>query len=100
MQFAPNDSYSRTYLDFDTPAQAMEGLVQVYEQRLEQSTDGGKVNYEMRDIVMFIDNLADLSCMVFDETQKIYLPYGKDWIKSRIYGYLKQYATKDESFAN
>ena len=49
---------------------------------------------------MFIDNLADLSCMVFDETQKIYLPYGKDWIKSRIYGYLKQYATKDESFAN
>ena len=53
----------------------------------------------MRDLVMFIDNLADLSILVFNDTQKVYLAHDKHWIKSRLYGYLKQYASKDESYA-
>ena len=53
--------------------------------------------YVMTDLVQFIDNLADLSCLIFDEAQKIYIPYGKDWIKSRLFMYLKRYATKKES---
>ena len=68
IQFTENDHYTRTYLDFDTVLQAMEGLVQAYEQRLEAQSNGDKVSYEMRDLVLFIDNLADLQCMVYDET--------------------------------
>jgi hypothetical protein len=51
----------------------------------------------MTDLVQFVDNLADLSCLIFDEAQKIYIPYGKDWIKSRLFMYLKRYAVKKES---
>jgi hypothetical protein len=51
----------------------------------------------MTDLVQFVDNLADLSCLIFDEAQKIYIPYGKDWIKSRLFMYLKRYAVKKEA---
>ena len=52
----------------------------------------------MRGLVKFIEeDLSELTCMVFDETQKIYVPHGKEWIKSRIYMYLKKYATRETS---
>ena len=49
----------------------------------------------MKDLVKFLDNLADLSCLVFDDVQKIYIPHGKDWIKSRLYCFLKRYAMRE-----
>lgn len=54
------------------------------------------MTYDMRGLVAFIETeFADLTCLVFDEVQKIYVPHGKEWIKSRIYMYLKKYATRE-----
>ena len=87
IQFNESDTCSRTYIDFDTLSGAMNGLCQIFEQRLnthKKETSGDqKVEYVMKDLVKFLDNLADLSCLVHDDVQKIYIPHGKDWIKSR-----------------
>ena len=104
VQFDENDAQSRTYLDFDTVQDAMDSLSQMYENkqriklREENGTTAGEeeeLEYEMRGLVSFVDvEIADLSLLVFDEVQKIYVPHGKEWIKSRLYMYLKKYATK------
>ena len=77
----------------------MDGLAQAFEQRLarKQSAQGEEVTYEMRDhILKFLDNLADIMCLVYDNVQKIYIPHGKDWIRSRLYCFLKRYATRED----
>jgi hypothetical protein len=93
IQFESNDTCTRTYVDFDSVPDAMDGIAQIFEQRI-QLKPGKPATYVMSDLVAFIEQLADLSCLVWEEAQKIYIPYGKDWIKSRLYMYLKRYATK------
>ena len=91
----------------------MDAIAQMYENKIklaqkqqwEAETEGGgensetqAVSYDMRGLIKFIEEeLAELTCMVFDETQKIYVPHGKEWIKSRLYMYLKKYATRETS---
>jgi hypothetical protein len=51
----------------------------------------------MSDLVEFVDLLADLNCLAWDEAQKVYIPYSKDWVKSKLYMYFKKSATKKMS---
>ena len=61
----------------------------------EQEENKGDLDYNMNGLASFIDNdLADLTCLIFDEVQKIYVPHGKEWLKSRVYCYLKRHAKK------
>ena len=51
----------------------------------------------MRDhILKFLDNLADITCLVYDNAQKIYIPHGKPWIRSKLYCFLKRDAKKED----
>ena len=77
----------------------MDGLAQAFEQRLARKPreNGEELSYEMRDhMLKFLDNLADIICLVYCNVQKIYIPHGKDWIRSRLYGFLKRYATRED----
>jgi hypothetical protein len=94
LQFTKDETTSRTYLDFEGTSDAMDTLVQIYEQRIEAEVGNETVDYTMRDVVMFVDNLADISVMIYDNASKVYIPHGKDWIKSRLYSYLKTYSEK------
>jgi len=91
---------TRTYLDFGCISDALDGLVQIFEQSLQRAAAAeGKVldehlSYELPQLLAFLDNLADLTCMVYNDVQKIYLPHGRDWIKSRLYISLKKLAVK------
>jgi hypothetical protein len=55
------------------------------------------VKYDLTELVEYLDGISDLTCMVYNETQKIYLPHGRDWIKSRMYISLKRMAKKIET---
>ena len=92
IQFTKDETYSRTYLDFEGVTNAIDTIVQIYEQRLEAELGGETVNYTMRDVVLFVDNLADITLMIHDNASKVYVPHGKDWIKSRLYMYLREHA--------
>ena len=81
LQFDAQDPHSRTYLDFDTVNDAMDGLAQIYENKMKAENPDEDVSYDMRGLSEFIDTeLADAVTMVFDETQKIYVPHGKEWL--------------------
>jgi hypothetical protein len=61
---------TRTYLDFNTTSDAIEGLLQIYEQHLKRQDPELKdaLDYELSDLVAYLDQIADLSCMVYNET--------------------------------
>ena len=48
-------------------------------------------------MTFFEKEFADMTCLVHDDVQKIYVPHGKDWVKSRLFQYLRRYATKESS---
>jgi len=41
--------------------------------------------YDISQLFEFIDQLADLSCLVFDKASGKYVPRNKAWIKEKIY---------------
>ena len=85
------DENSRTYLDFDTIQEALDGICQVYEQKLKFSNkDAQQITYDLSDLINYVDKLSDLSCLTYNDTQKVYVPHGRDWIKSKIYMGLKR----------
>lgn len=58
---------------------------------------GEPLSYELSELMGYLNSFADLSCMVYNDTQKVYLPHGLDWIKSRVYVQLKKGAKKIEA---
>ena len=54
IQFNQNDTYTRTYVDFDSVPDAMEGIAQIFEQRLAPRADKSVI-YVMTDLVEFVD---------------------------------------------
>ena len=90
MQFT-GDENSRTYLDFDNIQDALDGIVQTYEQKLKLlNQNKTAITYDLTDLVEYLDKLADCSCLVYNDTQKIYVPHGREWIKSKVYMALKR----------
>ena len=59
--------------------------------------ENGDLDYDWRALNKFLDeSIADLTVLVFDDTQKIYVPHGRDWIKSKLFQFLRKYASKQE----
>ena len=81
IQFEKSDAATRTYLDFDNVADALDGICQMYEQQLRlkrergeleeekdtEHTKGGQLSYTFNEIVEYLDNLTDCCCLVFNE---------------------------------
>ena len=80
-------------MDFDTINDALDGLVQIFEQKVKQvNGDATHITYGLIDLINYLDKLNDLSCLTYHDGQKVYLPHGRDWIKSKIYTALKRQA--------
>lgn len=83
---------TRTFSDFETVNEAMNGICQLYEQRLKQMNPGVKnITYDITELYDFIDGLQDLCCLVFNG-QGAYQPHNKQWVKDRVYQHLKKMA--------
>uniref|UniRef100_A0A670HPA3 Enhancer of rudimentary homolog n=1 Tax=Podarcis muralis TaxID=64176 RepID=A0A670HPA3_PODMU len=48
--------------------------------------------YDISQLFDFIDNLADLSSLVYRADTQTYQPYNKDWIKEKTYVFLRRQA--------
>ena len=124
MQFT-EDENSRSYLDFDSINDALDGkyfwgfrepfpfsegllksaklsrthtiacigMCQIYEQKLKiMNADAPQITYDLADLITYLDSLKDLCCLTYNDIQKVYIPHGRDWIKSKIYMSLKKQA--------
>uniref|UniRef100_A0A8B9WJ38 Enhancer of rudimentary homolog n=1 Tax=Bos mutus grunniens TaxID=30521 RepID=A0A8B9WJ38_BOSMU len=77
----------RTYADYESVNECMEGVCKMYEEHLKRMNQ-----QPLSQLFDFIDDLADLSCLVYRADTQTYQPYNKDWIKEKIYMLLRQKA--------
>ena len=71
------------------------GVCKIYEEHLKRmNPDCPSITYDISQLFDFIDELADLCCLVFQKNTSTYAPYNKDWIKEKIYILLRKQAGK------
>jgi len=93
----PGKPETRTYSDFESVNECMEGVCHLFEDHLKrQNPNTASITYDISQLFDFIDNLDDLSCLVFQKSTMTYAPYNKDWIKEKIYILLRRQATKNQ----
>ena len=82
LQFTQDDN-SRTYLEYEGLMECVEGLCNLYEQRLKvQFPEIDVVKYEVgTQFFEYIDSLHDIAALQFSEDAKAYVPKGREWIK-------------------
>merc|ERR1712168_22044 len=84
---------SRTYGDFESLNEALEGVCKIYEEHLKrENPHQPAITYDISQLFDYIDTLTDLSVLVFDKENAGYSPYNKDWIKEKIYVMLRRQA--------
>merc|ERR1712241_1246592 len=72
---------TRTYSDYESVNECMEGVCKMYEEHLKrQNPNIPSITYDISQLFDFIDQLADLSCLVYQRSSNTYAPYNKDWI--------------------
>mmetsp|Transcript_51235 Transcript_51235/g.58722 ORF Transcript_51235/g.58722 Transcript_51235/m.58722 type:complete len:103 (+) Transcript_51235:113-421(+) len=90
IQFKEHDG-SRTYQDYDSMTRCIDGICNLYEQELKEMNQGrDKMAYDLTDLFAYLDRLASISCLVLKKQDHVYIPHGKDWIKSKIYQCMKK----------
>lgn len=84
---------TRTYSDYESINDCLEGVCQIYEEHLKrQNPQGSQITYDISQLCDFIDQLRDLSCLVYQKLSNTYVPYNKDWIKENVYIQLRKAA--------
>ncbi|CBY08925.1 unnamed protein product [Oikopleura dioica] len=84
---------SRSYADFESVNEAVEAICKIYEEQLKKENVSMKqITYDISQLFDYIDNLSDLSILVYQRNSMSYAPYNKDWIKEKIYIMLRKQA--------
>ncbi|XP_048193697.1 enhancer of rudimentary homolog [Perognathus longimembris pacificus] len=73
----------RTYADYESVNEYMEGVCKEHLMRMNPNSPSSM--YDIRQLFDFIDDLANLSCLVYRADTQTYQPYNKYWIKEKIY---------------
>ncbi|KAJ9578247.1 hypothetical protein L9F63_005517, partial [Diploptera punctata] len=86
---------TRTFSDYESVNECMEGVCKIYEEHLKrQNPNTPSITYDISQLFDFVDQLADLSCLVYQKSTNSYAPYNKDWIKEKIYVLLRRQAAR------
>ena len=114
---------SRTCLDFNSLAAALDGVCLLYEKELKALNPSMKnITYDISDLYSYLDQLADVALLVyaarrtrkacrlsqltlvlwpraarvrsFQEPIHAYLPRNKEWVKRQLYTHLQGQAAK------
>lgn len=84
---------SRTYSDYESVNECLEGVCKIYEEFLKRmNPNSPSITYDISQLFDFVDQLADLSCLVFQKSSGTYTPHNKEWIKEKIYELLRRQA--------
>mmetsp|Transcript_6847 Transcript_6847/g.17508 ORF Transcript_6847/g.17508 Transcript_6847/m.17508 type:complete len:105 (-) Transcript_6847:699-1013(-) len=82
---------SRTYMDYETLTSAVDGVCQMFEQKLKELNPNlPNITYEVSDLFRYVDSLVDMSALVYDPKTMAYQPHDKEWIKNRVFNHLKK----------
>merc|ERR1712137_873047 len=86
---------TRHWDEFPNKAEAMDGICRLYELNLKRLNPTKKtVSYALEDLFIYVDSLADLSCLMYDNKTSAYVPYGREWVKKALVARLKAVSKK------
>ncbi|GJQ10784.1 hypothetical protein GpartN1_g2575.t1 [Galdieria partita] len=84
---------SKTFYEYPSLEEALQGLCSWYENQLRQVQPHlVRIRYEANDLLHFLQQLTQLECLLYDSREGKYIPYGKEWIKQRMLGFLTRKA--------
>lgn len=84
---------TRTFMDYGSISQAMDGICGLYERKLKELNPALRnITYDISNLYNFIDGLADFSALVYEPSLQAYLPYDREWIKHKTLQHLKKLA--------
>jgi len=87
----PTNAASRTYYDFADISMCIKFLVEMYEKKLKQlNPNMRQITYDIKDIYRFLDTYSDICALT--QHQNAYLPKDANWVKKKIFAYLKNQA--------
>eukprot|EP00949_MAST-11_sp_MAST-11-sp1_P002869 g2869.t1 len=86
---------SRDFQDFNSVEDAINGIVNIYEENVKALNPNlPRITYTIEDLYSFIDDLAEVACLVYTDSIKAYAPHGKKWIKSKVLKFMEKQAGK------
>lgn len=93
LQSSAKKPETRTWSDYDTVEQCLESVCKVFEEQLKRDNPSTPtITYDISQLFQFVDQLADLSCLVYHEPTCSYVPHPKNWIKEQVYVLLRNQA--------
>ncbi|KAF0749843.1 enhancer of rudimentary isoform X2 [Aphis craccivora] len=76
---------SRTYSDYNSVQECMNGICMIYESHLKKLKPRSLyLTYDITELFEFLDQITDLSCLVYQPDAMIYIPFNKEWIKEKL----------------
>ncbi|KAL6633996.1 hypothetical protein ACP70R_026667 [Stipagrostis hirtigluma subsp. patula] len=86
---------SRTFMDYNSINHALDGICGLYERKIRDINPMvPNITYDISDLYNFIDGLADISALVYDNSIQAFLPYDRQWIKQKLFQHLKKLAQR------
>lgn len=88
------NKWSRTYYDYESVKELVDGVCQLYEQQLRQVNPNarGEIQYDVTDLFNYVDQVPDMSCLVYDSNMRAYRPHDKSWIRDTCLKHLRSQA--------
>ncbi|GAM19801.1 hypothetical protein SAMD00019534_029760 [Acytostelium subglobosum LB1] len=84
---------SRTFIDYESVDAALEGICFMYEAKLKSTHPHQKnITYDISQLFKYLDDIPDLSCLIYTPSINAYTPYNKEWIKNKIMVLLQKMA--------
>ncbi|TPX33249.1 hypothetical protein SmJEL517_g03846 [Synchytrium microbalum] len=75
---------TRTYFDFETVPDMIEGIRTSYEEELSTLYPNQRqISYQLQDLMNFIDQFSEIAALVLDQNTQAYIPRSRDWIKGK-----------------
>lgn len=85
---------SRTYSDYESVDECLDGICKVFEEHLKKrNPNSPSITYDISELFEFIDQIADMSCLVLQKQSGQYKPHDKGWIKQEIFQLLRKQAS-------
>ncbi|KAL5249205.1 hypothetical protein ACHWQZ_G018156 [Mnemiopsis leidyi] len=85
---------SRTYSRYDSLTECLQAVIKVFEEHLKNVfKNDEKISYNVSQLMDFVQNLSDIVILIYNKEFRRYEPYGRKFVKSKIYGYLAYTAT-------
>lgn len=69
----------------------MIGVCTLYEERLKsQNSTARRITYSVQDLFKWIDEMHDFSGLALKESEGVYIPHDREWLKRKLYAQLSK----------